>query len=70
MQLMRFAGRLALGLACTAGLADAYATPANLAKMAQREGLELGEIIEGLARLKDKRGLDWNKPVPGKKRDL
>jgi hypothetical protein len=44
--------RVALGLAGLAGLADAFATPRNLAKLALREGLTTDNLLDKLADLK------------------
>lgn len=66
MRFSSIAGRLAVGVACLSGLSDAYATPENLARLAASEDLELSEIIEGLARLKERSLLvDASKPIQG-----
>jgi hypothetical protein len=52
---MKTSGIVALGLAALAGLADAFATPQNLARLAQRDGLTVEKIVEGLASVKEKR---------------
>ncbi|KXJ90382.1 Chloroperoxidase [Microdochium bolleyi] len=64
MRLSNIAGQLAVGAACLSGVSNAYATPENLARLAARDGLELNEIIEGLARLKERALLvDSSKPI-------
>lgn len=45
---------LALGLACLTGLSEAFATPENLAKLAQRDGLSLGDLLTELTTLREK----------------
>jgi hypothetical protein len=64
---MRPFSGLLLGLAASLpGLADAFATPANLAKLAEREALTIDAIVEGLAALKQKRLLvDASQPIQG-----
>jgi hypothetical protein len=55
---MRFSGtvhQLAWGLACLSGFSEAFATPRNLAALAQRDGLTLDELLTGLSALKEKR---------------
>ncbi|KAH7309175.1 oxidase [Stachybotrys elegans] len=59
-------GRLALGLACLAGLAESFATPQNLAKLAERDGLTVDQLIAGLYAIKEKRLIidPATQPVP------
>lgn len=61
---------LTLALACLAGLSEAFATPKNLAKLAQRDGLDLSGLLGGLADIQKKKqdGIALNPlkgPIPG-----
>jgi hypothetical protein len=55
MKISGVLGQLALGVAGLSGLAEAFATPANLAKLARHEGLSVDQIVEKLHGLKEKR---------------
>lgn len=59
---------LALGFACLTGLSEAFATPENLAKLAERDGVVSRGLLSGLAELKQKAPLAINprtQPIQG-----
>jgi hypothetical protein len=54
MKTSSFASQLAVGLGCLAGHSAAFATPENLAELAQRDGLSLDNLLTGLTGLGQK----------------